>query len=161
DDGNLYNTTRMSEMLERAKLDELEVEFRVQIESVLAAGLAPTHLDWHCLLDGGRPDVFDLTMELAREYGLALRVMTRPRIEEAQRQGLPTVDHRVLDSFTVPLDDKSAHYARMLRELPSGLSEWAVHPGLDRADARAIDPNGWPVRRADSEFLISPQAREI
>jgi predicted glycoside hydrolase/deacetylase ChbG (UPF0249 family) len=161
DSGTLYGIARMSEMLERAKLDELEVEFRAQIESALAARLAPTHLDWHCLLDGGRPDIFDLTMGLAREYGLALRVMSPKFVDQVQSQGLPTVDHSVLDSFGVPLDDKSARYAQLLRGLPAGLSEWAVHPGLDDADSKAIDPNGWPVRHADYDFLMSPQARDI
>jgi predicted glycoside hydrolase/deacetylase ChbG (UPF0249 family) len=121
ENGNLYSdeATRMSEMLVRAKLDELELEFRAQIEAVLAAELTPTHLDWHCLLGGGRPDIFDLTMGLAREYGLALRVMSRSFVEKVQSQGLPTVDHGVLDSFALPLDDKPAHYAQLLRDLPA------------------------------------------
>ncbi|MGI5917824.1 MAG: ChbG/HpnK family deacetylase [Anaerolineae bacterium] len=34
-------------MLARAKRDELELEFRAQIEAALGAGLKPTHLDWH------------------------------------------------------------------------------------------------------------------
>jgi len=38
------------------RLDELEVEFRAQIEAVLFAGLKPTHLDWHCLHNGGRAE---------------------------------------------------------------------------------------------------------
>lgn len=54
-----------------------------------------------------------------------------------------------------------AAYARRLRELPPGLSEWAVHPGLGGAESRAVDPHGWRVRRSDYEFLISPQAREV
>jgi chitin disaccharide deacetylase len=36
----------------------------------------------------------------------------------------------------------------MLRDLPAGLSEWAVHPGLGDEEARAID-SGWRVRRTD------------
>jgi predicted glycoside hydrolase/deacetylase ChbG (UPF0249 family) len=159
--GNLYSTARMSEMLERAKLDELEVEFRAQIESVLVAGLQPTHLDWHCLLDGGRADVFDLSLGLAKEYGLALRVMSQPFVDKVHQMGLPTVDHGVLDSFAISLNDKSARYAILLRYLPVGLSEWAVHPGLDSADARMIDPRGWRVRWSDFEFLTSPRARAI
>ena len=47
----------------------------------------------------------------------------------------------------------------MLRELPAGLSEWAVHPGLGTAEARAID-GWWAKRVADFEFLVSPEARE-
>ena len=77
----------------QVKLDELEMEFRAQIETVLAAGLKPTHLDWHALRFGGRTDIFDLMIRLAKEYGLALRVIGRPAIEKVQSQGLP--DHRL------------------------------------------------------------------
>jgi chitin disaccharide deacetylase len=48
----------------------------------------------------------------------------------------------------------------MLRELPAGLNEWAVHPSLGNEEAQAVD-GGWPVRRTDYEFLTSPQAREV
>lgn len=159
--GNFYTSKRMSEMLERARLVDLETEFRAQIEAVLTAGLRTTHVDWHCLLDGGRADVFDLTMGLAREYGLALRVMSRPRIDQVQSQGLPTNDYDMWDSFSVSVEGKSARYAQMLRELPAGLSEWALHPSLGGAGSQVIDPDGWRVRRTDFDFLISPQAREI
>jgi hypothetical protein len=47
----------------------------------------------------------------------------------------------------------------MLRELPAGLTEWAVHPGLGTAEARAID-GWWAKRAADLRFLVSPEARE-
>src|SRR6266496_743921 len=40
---------RMSAFMANVNLDELEMEFRAQIEFVLKAGLKPTHLDWHCL----------------------------------------------------------------------------------------------------------------
>lgn len=160
-DGKLYRSTRMSEMLDRAKPDELEVEFRAQIEAVLAAGLRPTHLDWHCLYSGGRADIFEMTLGLANEYGLALRVDSQPFIDQVQGRGLPTADHNLLDSFSLDLDDKSARYAELLRALPVGLTEWAVHPSLGSPESQAIDPDGWRVRRTDLDFLISPQAHEI
>lgn len=157
--GFFYSNDRQAELLARARLDELEAEFRAQIEAVLAAGLTPTHLDWHCLRDGGRPDVFDLTFGLATEYGLALRVFDPARSERLQRRGLPTVDHGVVDSTRLETAGKAARYVQMLRELPAGLSEWAVHPGLGTAEARAIDA-WWPKRAADVQFLVSPEARD-
>ena len=157
--GYFYSNDRQAELLVRATLEELETEFRAQIETVLAAGLKPTHLDWHCLFDGGRPDVFDLTLGLACEYGLALRVFDPTRSERLQRRGLPTVDHGVVDSTRLPTAGKAARFVRMLRELPAGLSEWAVHPGLGSAEARAID-GWWPKRAADLRFLVSREARE-
>jgi hypothetical protein len=159
--GYFYSLERMSELLAHAKLDELEVEFRAQIDAVLAANLKPTHLDWHCLYSGGRADIFDMTLALAKEYGLALRVANQPFIEQVQSQGLPTDDHTLLDSFALDLVDKFARYAQMLRELPVGLSEWAVHPSLGNEESQAIDPGGWQVRRTDFDFLMSSEAQEI
>ena len=139
----------------------MEVEFRAQIEAVLTAGLKPSHLDWHCLHNGGRADILDMTVELAKEYGLALRVYDPSMIEKLRSQGLPTDDHDLLDSYDLETEDKSAQYIHMLRELPMGLSEWAVHPGLCNSESQAIDPGGWQVRQTDFEFLMSSAAREI
>jgi chitin disaccharide deacetylase len=161
EDGHFFTIQRMAVMLAQARLDELEVEFRAQIEAALAAQLQPTHLDWHCLHNGGRADIFDMTLGLAKEYGLALRVSSQPFIDQIQGQGLPTNEYELLDSFRLNLADKAAQYAQMLRDLPAGLTEWAVHPGLDRPDAQTIDPDGWPVRQSDLDFVVSAQAREI
>lgn len=157
--GFFYTNDRQPEFLARARLDEVETEFRAQIEAVFEAGLRPTHLDWHCLRNGGRPDIFDLTLGLAREYGLALRVFDPPLSEQIQRQGLPSVDHEVVDSTDLPTAGKTRRFVQMLRELPEGLSEWAVHPGLGTAEARAIDV-WWAKRAADLRFLVSPEARQ-
>lgn len=93
--GYFYNFERMPELFARFKPDELATEFRAQIEAVLAAGLTPTHLDWHSLRIAGRDDIFDLMFALAREYGLALRVRGQTLIEKVQRRGLPTAVGRM------------------------------------------------------------------
>lgn len=48
-----------------------------------------------------------------------------------------------------------------LYQLPIGLSEWAVHHSLDTAESRALEPDSWRVRKADLDFLTSPEARDI
>ena len=159
--GYFYSYERIPELLERARLDEVEIEFRAQIETVLAANLKPTHLDWHCLRNGGRDDIFELSLGLAKAYGLALRAYDPPYIDQLQSQGFPTDDHVLLDSYRLDTTDKPAQYARLLRELPAGLSEWAVHPGLDHAELQAIEPESWQVRFTDFEFVTSPEARAI
>jgi hypothetical protein len=146
------------ELLARARIDEVELEFRAQINAVLDAGLAPTHADFHCLADGGRADILDLTVALAAEYGLAVRVWLAPGLRQLRGRGLPVTDNPFLDSFSLDLDGKPARYLELLRELPTGLSEWAVHPGLGNAQWQAIEPEGWRVRSTDYEFLTSPRA---
>ncbi|MER7673059.1 polysaccharide deacetylase family protein [Kitasatospora sp. NPDC096128] len=170
-----------------AQLDHVEREFRAQIDAVAASGLSPTHLDFHCLADGGREDVLDLTLALGAEYGLAVRVWLPPALNRLRERGLPVVDHGFLDSFAVPLEDKPAHYAHLLATLPPGLTEWAVHPSLatgpafriPTADSPTATPtnhpttrptnhpanhptdDGWRVRRTDYEFLVSPEAHRL
>jgi len=119
----------------------------------------PTHLDWHALADGGRDDILALGLRLAEEYGLAARVWLEPGRLIARRRGLPVVDHDFLDSFSIDVASKPDRYLRLLRDLPAGLSEWAMHPGSDDPESRAIDP-GWRIRHSDFEFLTSPMARD-
>lgn len=159
--GYFYDFEHMPEFLAQVRLDQLEREFRAQIAVVLAAGLRPTHLDWHSLRIAGRPDIFDVMFRLAREHGLALRVFNRPIIEELQGQGFPTNDHDVLDSYGLDPATKAARYVTLLRRLPVGLSEWAVHPGLDTPELLALEPNGSHIRQADYNFLTSQQAQDV
>jgi chitin disaccharide deacetylase len=49
----------------------------------------------------------------------------------------------------------------MLRNLPPGLNEWAVHPAHGTGVWQTIEPTGWRVRQTDHAFLTSPQARKM
>ena len=158
--GYFYKFDDMPVLRAQAKLDELEMEFRAQIETVLAAGLKPTHLDWHALRFGDRLDIVDLMIRLAVEYGLALRVIGRPVIEKLQSQGLPTIDFDFLDSYMLGSINKTVRFTQILRELPEGLSEWAVHPGLDNIELLALEPANNHIRQADFDFLISQAAKD-
>lgn len=158
--GELFTPAQLPRLLVQARLYEVEIEFRAQVNAVADAGLTPTHLDWHCLADGGRDDIFDLTVALASEYGLAVRARLEPARRKLRQRGLPAVDHQFLDSFRLGTDGKSARYAKLLHDLPAGLSEWAVHPALGDEQSQMIDP-GWRVRRTDYDFLTSPQATAL
>lgn len=160
-DGHFYNFEQMPHFLGQVKLDELEMEFRAQIEAVLAEGLKPSHLDWHALRINSRLDIVEVMLKLAREYGLALRVGGQDAIEKVQSLGLPCNDSHFMDSYGLEPVGKSALYGRMLRELPAGLSEWAIHPALDSAELLAIEPEGNHIRQTDFDFLVSPEAQAI
>jgi predicted glycoside hydrolase/deacetylase ChbG (UPF0249 family) len=152
---------RRAALLGEAKLSEVERELRAQINAVVDAGLAPTHLDWHCLADGGRVDIRDLATALGKEYGLASRVWLDDGRRKAREQGKPVIDNPFVDSYSITLDHKAATYERMLRNLPPGLNEWAVHPAHGTDARQTIEPTGWRVRQTDHAFLTSPQARKI
>jgi chitin disaccharide deacetylase len=159
--GYFHNFEQVHRRLAQINLDELELEFRAQIEAVLAAGLTPTHLDWHSLRLRGGDLISELMFRLARDYRLALRVRGQSWIEEVQGRGFPCNDFDFLDSYHLDPATKFTRYTELLRALPEGLSEWAVHPGLHNAELRAIDPGGSLIRQADFDFFTSQQAKEI
>jgi chitin disaccharide deacetylase len=163
DTDELYVDTpaQRTALLAAATPTDVERELRAQIDAVVDVGLAPTHLDWHCLADGGRADIGDLAMVLSSEYGLAARVWLDDGRRTARRQGKPVVDNAFVDSYAISLPDKAATYARLLRDLPPGLNEWAVHPAHDTEEWRAIEPAGWRIRHSDHAFLTSAHARRI
>jgi chitin disaccharide deacetylase len=159
--GYFYNFEAMPAFLAQVKVDQLEVEFRAQIETVLVAGLKPTHIDWHALRFGVRTDIFDLMIRLAKGYGLALRVIGQSLQKKLQIQGFPTIDYDFLDSYSIDPRTKPTCYVQLLRELPIGLSEWAVHPGLDNMELLALEPAGNHERQTDFDFLMSQEAKDI
>jgi predicted glycoside hydrolase/deacetylase ChbG (UPF0249 family) len=158
--GHFYPESRIDEFLDQVDVTELEREYRAQIEHVLDFGLRPTHLDSHCAIHTRREEIFEMTLGLARQYGVPLRAYYRPFIEKMQRRGCPTNDHDLMDSYDLDTVGKAARYARMLRALPVGLSEWAVHPGVGNAELRAAVPS-WRVRQSDFDFVVSQEARAI
>jgi len=158
--GLFWSPGRIDEFMDQVDLEDLEREFRAQIDAVLELSLNPTHLDSHCHVHTRRERVFDLVVDLAREYGLGVRATRQPLIGKVQADGYPVPDHPVLDSFDIKTADKPAHYYRLLRELPEGLSEWALHPAQGTAEVKAMTEL-WDVRHADYEFCMSEETWQI
>ncbi|MCH2540216.1 MAG: ChbG/HpnK family deacetylase [Anaerolineales bacterium] len=169
EDGHFLADDEFDEIIRSAECRELETEFRSQIEVVFGFGLHPTHLDSHYGLHTSRPDIFDLTVRLAHEYGLALRVTGKDNIETAREFGFPTVDHPVLDSGSLVPTEICSYLERLMRVLPVGLSEWALHPGVNTDEIRAImatpkapGMSGTPEQRqADLDFLTSEKTAAL
>jgi predicted glycoside hydrolase/deacetylase ChbG (UPF0249 family) len=55
---------------------------------------------------------------------------------------------------------KDALYEKMLRELPVGLSELAIHPASVTDELKSITDE-WPVRDADYRFFNSERAKQV
>lgn len=152
--------TQKGALLRRLDLGELEIEWRAQIEAAYSHGLHPNQLDSHCNIHDAREDIFKMTIRLAREYGLAMRVHEQRLINIVRGLNLPVIDYPDVDSFDLPTLEKSKRYVKMLQELPSGLSEWAIHPARGTVEVRTINPR-WRVRHADYSFFNSNECRRV
>jgi len=158
--GYFFLETRQEQFTQQADLHDLEIEWRTQIEFVLQQGVEVTHLDSHCNVHDSRDDFFTMTFNLAKEYGLPLRIHNEIYLNLVKTQGLPTLDYPDLDSFALPLDNKSSIYIQLLRELPEGLSEFAIHPACESDELRAITPE-WQVRVSDYQFFNSGEYLDV
>jgi predicted glycoside hydrolase/deacetylase ChbG (UPF0249 family) len=159
--GFFLSNTEIPKLYAQADLGEVEREFRAQIDRVLEFGLTPTHLDWHCVLDGGRPDILELTLKLCDEFGLAMRVNNPELRAELIAAGKPANDTPIIDGYGLPVDEKNAIWAQKLRELTPGFHQWAAHVSTGDEEARAMEPGGWRVRKTDFDFFTSKEARSI
>lgn len=161
EDGYFFAHAEIPRLYAQAKIEDVECEFRAQIERVLRFGLQPTHLDWHCVLDGGRPDILELTLRLCEEFGLAMRVNDAALRERLIVAGKPANDTPIIDGYSLPVDEKNAIWAHMLANLESGFHQWAVHVSTGDAEAQAMEPDAWRVRKTDFDFFTSDEARSI
>jgi hypothetical protein len=71
-DGYFYPNAQ--EFAKHAKLDEVELEIRAQMERALAMGLEPSHLDAHMHSLYVTPDLFRVMLKVAHEYKLPMRM---------------------------------------------------------------------------------------
>lgn len=154
-DGRFFrNEDQLDDFIRRVKIEELEKEYRAQIESVYSRGLRPTHLDSHCNTHELRPDIFEMTNRLALEYNLPLRTAFPENITRQKSLRRFTVDYPVIDSFRIRTEEKDSFFTEYIRNIEPGITEIAIHPAMDSEELRAIKPD-WDVRVADFKFFNS------
>jgi len=147
--------------MENAKSEEVEREFRAQIEHAIALGVEPSHLDSHMGVYNYSEEFFEVAYRLAREYGISLRVGFTPRIERLHNEGYPCVDRLEFGSYDWPDEHRFDFYEEFLRTLEPGVTEMIIHCGTDDPELEAVTA-GLQVRRAlDAEFWSSERARRL
>ena len=146
-----------------------EAEMRAQVERVLAAGLAPTHLDAH-MAAAMLPELLDAQVRIARDHGL-MPILPRSivwapdptryraAVAALDAAGAPVLDH-CRGTLAVAPDALEGGWAALVASLPPGLTHLALHctaPGDFAAMAPAHD--GW--RTAEYALLARGFVRDL
>ncbi len=132
--------TTVDDLWEHADPDEVRREARAQIERAIEWGIDVTHLDAHHDALHLRPELFDIELDLALEFGLPLRL---PGADVERRAGFPfralaaeegvlTPDH-VVDIGDRPTEELEA----AILALAPGVTELRLFPALDTPEQRA------------------------
>jgi chitin disaccharide deacetylase len=161
-DGGLPRT--VTDMWDHADLDEVRRECRAQIERAILWGFDVSHLQSHRNSLVGRPEFFDLYLELAVDYRLPLRLPgadAEPTIgfpfrRLAADEGVLFPDHFVTVTSPGGVGSRRA-IERALFELPAGVTELHAHPAADTPELRALTGD-WANRVDDLHLLVHDAA---
>jgi len=183
DDLGFLRPTMMRQFF-MARTEDVEKEFRAQIEAALRMHLVPSHMDAHMGAAFVRPSFFRVYLKLAAEYRIHPLL---PRAEilgeqigagavvlgwafepsygrPARASGFPVLDHIVTEVDGVTLEERRRSYVRLLNDLPPGVTELLIHPALDDSTFRrgVVASNDTQVKRlADTSVFLDPDIAEL
>ena len=165
-------------LLGKIKLSEIEYEWERQREAV--AQIEVDHIDSHQHLHL-LPDLFNLTVKLARKWGVkyvrvpyenleigtrghdilpcnVLNVFSWGKKRRLEDESLKTTDNFFGSSFTGALNGEIVK--RLIPAIPDGITEVMCHPG--REDAKIREKYGWTSSwEEELNGLINPEIRKL
>lgn len=80
--GRFVELHHKTERIPTLDLDEVQAEWKTQIESFISCGFRPDHLDSHHHISYFNPDIFRVMLDLARKYSLPIRYPPPEFIED-------------------------------------------------------------------------------
>jgi len=164
--GHFYRD--LQSLYAHARLDEIEIETRAQIDGALAAGIDVTHLDSHMGTVQLDVNYHDLYLRLAAEYRLPIRMANRSFMRDmgmeqiaqlADSLGVLSPDHFWYGEPPAP-QETAAYWTSVLGNLKPGVSELYVHAAVDEPEMRAVGDT-WAQRAADFAFFTAPSTRAL
>lgn len=168
-----YLWDNVQQVAEHAKVDEVEIELRAQIERAQKFGVPLSHLDTHMGAVLSRPDLAKLYVKLGVEYSLPI-LFVRPtesndiaeRYPDAAKmapllesQGLPLLAqlHQFYDDG--PYEKRKQIYLDALQTLPPGVSQIIIHCGYNDSELQHIT-SSVNIRDTDRAIFMDPNVRE-
>jgi hypothetical protein len=158
-----------TEVAQQARIPEVEMELRAQIERARGLGIHLTHLDTHMGSLTRSPELVEAYRRTGREYKLPI-LMERAEgahhpqgTAEIPREAL--IDQVVSIGPGVAIQDWLAAYKQMLTPLPPGVYQMIVHLAYDDEEMRGAtwDHPDWGAawRQADFELVQNPEFRRF
>jgi predicted glycoside hydrolase/deacetylase ChbG (UPF0249 family) len=158
DKGCFFSRDSFLARLDRIVPEEAGLEFRAQIEALIALGIQPDHLDSHHFVSYLSPALLEQMLGLAKEYHLAVRPPAGndaamadvfPGLPDSSiaflkgdaqsavwRASIPTADRLYLTFYDKTATKKNLQW--ILSNMPEGTSEIMCHLGIPDADLRNL-----------------------
>jgi hypothetical protein len=161
-DGGFPRT--LDDLWDHADVEEVRRECRAQIERAILWGFDVSHLSSHMGALEGRPEFFDVALELAVEFQLPLRLSPAtaersvgfPFRQLAAEEGVCAPDQLVRSrnrTGRVALD-------RLLGDISPGVTEVVLRPAVDTGELRALAPD-WASLVDDHDVVTVGQSLRV
>lgn len=159
------------EVAAHAVPEDAEREARAQIERAKAFGIDPTHLDVHNSALWGSPELFQVYLELGRDYKLPLLLSADGIAQMSDEyKSMLNADDIVLDRVImmgrdIPGERWVEEYENLLASVKPGVTQLIIHFGFDDSELRAMAvdrPNpdaAW--RQRDYDFFTSTEFQSL
>jgi predicted glycoside hydrolase/deacetylase ChbG (UPF0249 family) len=105
----------------KPKPEEIETEFRAQINLAMKKGVKPQYIDLHY---DANDDVKKITRKLSKEYGLPISGTLGEKY--------------AISVYKTPVDQKLGAALRLIDRLTPGLWLWVAHPGIESPEQNAL-----------------------
>ena len=170
-DGKMWRN--VPDVVLHATAQEVETEIRAQIDSMIAIGHRPTHIDTHMGTLYGSPAFAKAFLKVAAEYYIPANAidLSNPRVANFfKKAGYPVDDEMIkflndyplpkLDFFgSVPkgetYEQKRANFFKLVRSLPPGLTEIIFHPAVETENLKRIT-GSWQQRVWEARLFSDP-----
>jgi hypothetical protein len=177
-DADGYLPLLTPQVVDHAKMSDVETEGSAQIEKALASGINITHLDTHMGTIVSSPELLKVYIGLGEKYKKPVMLLGRiPGAPQGMAghgnfMGLPGVEPR-----PVPIDemvqimpgvksaDWRADYEKQLAALPPGVYQLTVHLGYNDAELQGMtwDHPDWGAewRQNDFDLVRNPEFQKF
>ncbi|MFH1741688.1 MAG: polysaccharide deacetylase family protein [bacterium] len=171
--GYLWHDVR--DTANHATPEQVKQEIRSQIETALAMGLKPTHLDTHMGTIFARKEYVEDTLALAQEFGIPFMMpdltpevlsrwgerefISEEFIKRLRASGIPLLAG-LYSSYEYEGDELTRKkYREIIQNLPAGVSQLIVHVGQESEELESIT-SSWRIRTTDYAIMIDPDTRK-
>ncbi len=175
EEGYLWGSTE--KLAKHAKVDEVEIELRAQIDRAKQFGVPVTHLDTHMGGVIARPDIAQVYIKLGLEYDVPILFIRDPKqlaeenpaiakyvngaVKQLESQGLPVLDNLAQYYGGDTLEERYDNYRKCLADLKPGVTQLIIHCGYDDEELRAVTSSA-NRRNLDRVIFMDPKMiREI
>jgi len=153
---------------ENAKLAEVEIELRAQVDKAKSAGIRVTHLDSHMVALFGSTGLYRVYQSMGYSYDLPI---LETRSGSHAPQGAPPPAEEILVEKVIEIDpgvdakDWASWYRQRLQPLGPGVYQVIVHLAFDDEEMRGAtyDHPDWGAawRQHDLDTVKSPEFRQF